>query len=76
MKNEITKDQLYEIIKILQQKKTDLRIYPDHILLTDLLRMYNQAEKILIKQHLNKLFKEGKVEVGETINDKWIKIKI
>ena len=63
------------IIKIIAEKKAR-NIEPTHALYKD---VFDRAtiEGIAadeIKKGLNELFINGEIEVGRTINDKWIKI--
>ena len=64
------------IIKIIAEKKAR-NIEPTHALFKEVYyRGQNMGlSAISIKSGLNELFISGKIEVGETINDKYIKIK-
>ena len=59
-------EHLLSIIKYLQTAKETAKIEPSHILSVEL---WNE-----IKNALNRLYKDGKIKVGNTINDKYIKI--
>lgn len=64
------------ILKIIAEKKAR-NIEPTHALFKD---VFDRAtiEGIAaddIKKGLNELFINGEIEVGNTLNDKWIKIK-
>ena len=64
------------ILKIIAGKK-QRNIEPTHALFKD---VFDRAtiEGIAaddIKKGLNELFINGEVEIGDTLNDKWIKIK-
>ena len=51
--------------------------HPKHILFMDFVRgAINEGyEKSEVKKFCNKLHLENKIEIGDTINDKWIKLK-
>jgi len=57
------KDQVLLIVTELIESKKD-KIEPDIITFTELI--------LGIKGALNELFKDGKIKVGETVNDKYI----
>lgn len=59
-------EHLLSIIKHLQTAKETAKIEPSHILSVEL---WNE-----IKNALNRLYKDGRIKVGNTINDKYIKI--
>lgn len=58
--------ELLNIIKHLQNAKETAKIEPSHVLRIELHREIDKA--------LNRLYSSGKITVGNTINDKWIKI--
>jgi len=58
-------------IEKLQKEKTDNRIVPNHILEVELFAEINR----LARSELNELFKDDKIIVCETINQKAISIK-
>lgn len=61
------KETLLKIIQEEQERKEREGIIPTHTLRLDLNRIISNA--------LNELYREGKIEVGPTVNDKWIRIK-
>ena len=68
---------IFKIINQISSEKKARNIEPTHALYKD---VFDRAtiEGIAadeIKKGLNELFINGEIEVGRTINDKWIKIK-
>lgn len=64
---QIIKDEIFAIVEV---KRADNKV-PLHCLYSEL-----QAEIVKrLNSELNQLFRDGEIEVGETINDKWIKLK-
>lgn len=57
---------ILNIIKHLQNAKETAKIEPSHVLRVELTKEINNA--------LNRLHKDGKIKVGDTINDKYIKV--
>lgn len=55
--------------KLINSKKSK-NIVPEHILFTELHNDIMQQ----VKDELNTMFAEGKIQVGETLNDKFIKL--
>lgn len=66
------KESILGLIKKLQKEKEDNRIVPTHILEVELFNAINSE----IKQAINELYKESKIEVVKTINQNAFKIKI
>ena len=58
------KTALYAEIQRMEQARRDVRRIPEHILYVDLLSHISAA--------LNALYKDGKIKVGQTVNDKHI----
>lgn len=64
---QIIKDEIFAIVEVKRAENKD----PLHCLYSEL-----QSEIVKrLKSELNQLFRDGEIEVGETINDKWIKLK-
>ena len=64
---QIIKDEIFAIVEVKKVKNKD----PLHCLYSEL-----QSEIVKrLNRELNQLFRDGEIEVGETINDKWIKFK-
>ena len=64
---QIIKDEIFAIVEVRKaQNKTPL-----HCLYSEL-----QSEIVKrLKSELNQLFRDGELEIGRTLNDKWIKFK-
>lgn len=60
-----------DIIRASEEKKASLGIVPSYIMYRDLLREVEED----LKAELNELYKSGAIEVGPTLNDRYIKIK-
>lgn len=63
---------LLGLIKQMEEERRQAKRVPSHILFTYLLSRSEMTRKELSIE-LNRLFREGKIEVGHTINDRWIK---
>lgn len=57
---------LLEVISRIVEEKKQSGVFPIYALSRD---VYNDVAKTL-----NKLYSEGKIKVGKTLNDKWIEI--
>lgn len=66
------KEVILKTLSCLQKEKEDNNIAPSHIVQSELLNAVNSE----IKQALNELYKEDKIEVVKTINQNAFKIKI
>ena len=68
---------IFKIINQISSEKKARNIEPTHALFKEVYyRGQNMGlSAISIKSGLNELFISGKIEVGRTINDKYIKIK-
>jgi 6,7-dimethyl-8-ribityllumazine synthase len=64
--------ELLEVIKQIEISKKRILKHPTHVLFIELM-FHTKIEKKLLKKALNELFRNGKIEVGRTLNDKWIK---
>ncbi len=62
---------LLEIIEKIQKEKEAKRIDPDHARYLEIIKITGKP----VKDEINNLVKEGKLEWGQTINDNWFKIK-
>jgi hypothetical protein len=60
------KAELLNLIATIESRKRAEKIEPSHVTLLELHQFINNQ--------LNELWKDGKIEVGKTINSKWIKI--
>jgi len=60
------KDNVFEIVTELVMNKRG-KVVPDTITLVEFMKE--------IKNSLNELYNEGKINVGNTINDKYIRLK-
>lgn len=64
---QIIKDEIFAIVEVKREKnKTPLHC------------LYSELQSEIVKRlnsELNQLFRDGEIEVGETLNDKWIKLK-
>lgn len=65
------KDLIVKIISEIQEENRIKNIVPDHALWS---QVRNELLKD-IKTILNELISEGKLELGNTINDKYLKLK-
>ena len=61
------------IKKISEQKRKD-KITPSHVLFIELVQASGKPTKA-VRSELNTLYAQNKIEVGETINDLFIKLK-
>jgi hypothetical protein len=59
-----------EIIRQMQKDKQDRNIEPSHVLYIDLQHRVNE----ILGEELNRLYREGIIEVNTTLNDKAIKV--
>lgn len=66
------KNVVFKILSSLQKEREDRNVTPSHIVQSDLFNAVNNE----IKQAINELYKEGKIEVVKTINQNAFKIKI
>lgn len=57
---------LYNLIKHIQERKTNSGVAPAHVLKIEIDTEVNKA--------LNNLYKDGKIRIGRTLNDKWISV--
>lgn len=62
---------VYSIIQQLCDEKKFLKKLPDYVLYSELSNMGIPD----LREQLNQLYKDGLIEVGATLNDKWIRIK-
>lgn len=62
---------LLELIKQMEEERIEAKITPSHITYTSLLNRSGMKREELSSE-LNKLYKDGAIEVGKTINDKYI----
>ena len=60
-----------ELIRRLQREREERHIVPTHV---DFIHLMNEASKE-IRQELNALYQEGKIDVKETINGKAVFVK-
>lgn len=67
----MTKEYILSKVKDLIDKKVEDKTSPYHC---SFIELYHAIEKDL-KKELNALYKENAIEVGETLNSKYIKIK-
>jgi hypothetical protein len=58
------KDVLFELIKSLEEKKKADKTYPYHVM--------RQEVYAAVADALNDLYKEGRISVGVSLNDKWV----
>lgn len=58
---------LITIIKGIVEKKRSQKLFPDYALKKEVFAEINNA--------LNALYKQGRIDAGETVNDKWISLK-
>lgn len=65
------KEIVFNLIQEMQQAKEEKKIEPTHVLDVDLLNRVNQE----VKDALNELYKEDKIGIDRTINNKAIYIK-
>lgn len=66
---------VYNAIKQLTQARIDARHEPSHVLLATLIKhLHGVMGKQDIIDALNRLYAEGKIKAGKTINDKYIKL--
>lgn len=59
-------DVIYEAIKLVQKDKESRNLHPTNVTKTELLNSVKEAVNILVRQ--------GRVRIGETINDKYIEL--
>lgn len=62
---------LINYIDEIVRNKIESGIVPSHVTYVELNKLLHNE----FKESLNRLFKNNQIEVGHTINDKWIKIK-
>jgi hypothetical protein len=65
-------EQIYCDIQRLENDKIYNGIYPTHVVSLELIS-YTKIERKLLQKALNELYRNGQIEVGRTLNDKWIK---
>lgn len=59
-------EELLKLLQKMKQSKLNARVEPSYVLRIDLNKEINKS--------LNKLYSDGRISVGETLNDKWIDI--
>ena len=64
-------DFLIDLIEEIESVKTAAKVHPTHATHTDLIKRLT----VELNKGLNKLYADGKIEVGNTIHTKWVKIK-
>ena len=61
-----------EIINQIEEDKKARNVFPTYALFLEIVRIHGNRDEV--KDELNKLYKEGKIKIGETVNDKYILI--
>lgn len=66
---------IIEIINEMEQMKKQNNVTPSHVLFIPLYKecLKHGISKEKLSDELNKLYKAGKIKVGQTINDQYIK---
>jgi len=64
---------IIEIINWIEADKKARNIFPTHATFREILKIHGRREEAV--KELNNLYVEGKIKVGDTVNDKYIRIK-
>ena len=64
---------IIEIINQIESDKDSRNIVPNYATFPEIVKIYGNRD--YIRNELNRLYVEGKIIIGETINDKYIKLK-
>lgn len=62
---------ILELIRRLQREREERHIVPTHV---EFAQLMNEAGKS-IRQELNRLYQEGRIDVKETVNGKAVSVK-
>jgi hypothetical protein len=65
-------DRVLCIISEIQADRRQRCRLPDHVLLSAIVSIHGDRDEVV--RELTRLYREGKITGGNTINDKWIKI--
>jgi hypothetical protein len=65
-------DEIIAIIRRIEAGKRAANTVPDHALFHEVARMYEDSNRA--REELNRLYREGKIETGRTINDRYIRV--
>jgi hypothetical protein len=63
---------IIDIIRRIEEWKTDTDIVPSHALFIEVANIYGNVDEA--RKELNSLFREGKIETGRTLNDRYIRL--
>jgi len=61
---------ILEIISQIEEDKKARKVFPTHSLFREIIKIYGDEK--FARNELNRLYKEGKIKVGDTINDKYV----
>jgi hypothetical protein len=62
-----------DIIRRIEADKRAASRVPAHALFIEVANAYGNADEA--REELNRLYREGKIEVGHTVNDRYIRVK-
>jgi len=57
---------VYNLIREIQERKSGNGLAPTHVLRIEL--------EVEVSKALNKLYEQGRIKVGKSLNDKWISV--
>jgi hypothetical protein len=63
---------LLETIDQIEADRKAARLFPFHALVREIKKVYGNGEEV--RNELNRLYIEGKIKVGRTINDKYVHV--
>lgn len=72
--NRMSNEELLSLIRSMEKEREDSCRAPSHILYRDLV-VRVALDDCTIRKQLNALYKQKKIQVGDTINDKYIHAK-
>lgn len=67
-------DHVLNKIREIETLKKESKTVPSHVMYIELLKATG-IKKEELNNSLNRLYKNNQIEAGQSINDKWIKIK-
>jgi hypothetical protein len=65
-------DRIMTVIRRIEAGKVAANRVPAHALFIEVANAYGNADEA--REELNRLYREGKIEVGRTVNDRYIRV--
>jgi hypothetical protein len=64
-------ERIIDIIRRIEARKTAANRVPSHATFVEVANAYGNADEA--REELNRLYREGKIEAGRTLNDRYIR---